>query len=961
MALMSMASWAATDITGSDFAVRAKHTVTYGTEISAADFQVRDVTFQSDLTATTDYTVEGVYTNSSCTLEADYPYEVGTVYVKLEGAGNYTGTKTASISITPKEIYVALKWNADALDNPTDAQLVTTPLTKTYGADDPTFKLDWSQTDFVEAGGLDDTDIEGTPVLAAHSNDVAWSEPEAPALPEVIGVEIELEGLTSQNYVIKLDPAFETEADPLDFTKMIINPKNLTALEVPAASLAISEVYQGKVIDPSFAITDGEYTLSEENGDITIEYTSEADGAGRNVDAEPWGVKITGVGNYTGTLDATVAITPAPMRVAVKNIKVPYKGAAYNAAYLAGLTEDLDEDNDPEYVYYGFVGEDAAAEASAAISATITPALVLTIDTEDGTAIDANTEGYALAINVDAVDLANYELEALESQGKLIIEKAKVTITANQARAQVYGKAETPIGYTVAYATPVAARRTAGADTPDDDSDDVYEKVFSTEPVFTHDEITGINDYDITLVSAGVATANFEVTKYVVTEYNEAGTARIDGTPVYSVIAAPITVVVLNHNKTYGQADPEELAAPVAGTDYIVSGLDDTSVLAGMTLTREDDSENVGEYELKAVLAEDMGDNFTLTCIPGKLIINPKELKVTAKAQTLAVGDDEEDLDLSAYTIDSSTPLVGEDEADAVFALAFDYVPATEETYEPVDVTADTYNSFEALYVEVEPETYELDETGVFDGEQTYYILVEAQEASGSLKDNIDPATEELVLDEGKEEQSFNQGIIVKLLSPNYKLVATAGKLTVIDATELVLLDDATDLSELEASEGPVKVTFASRELKANAWNTLWLPFNTTVKEVSSALGYALVDMLQEDATSDELNFKIHIGEIPAYTPFLVKTAEDVDMAEVKMKGEIVAPVEANMTMENKSYQFKSNLKSQVIGEPFWTTGKKMEDGGFVFSKYKATATLKALRAFVIAKEGVSAAPIFNI
>ena len=77
-----------------------------------------------------------------------------------------------------------------------------------------------------------------------------------------------------------------------------------------------------------------------------------------------------------------------------------------------------------------------------------------------------------------------------------------------------------------------------------------------------------------------------------------------------------------------------------------------------------------------------------------------------------------------------------------------------------------------------------------------------------------------------------------------------------------------------------VNVTFANRSLKKETWAVLVLPFATTVREVSNALGYAVVDLI--DATKGDANnvyFKLHMGAIPANTPFMVKTDANVDLA----------------------------------------------------------------------------------
>ena len=187
------------------------------------------------------------------------------------------------------------------------------------------------------------------------------------------------------------------------------------------------------------------------------------------------------------------------------------------------------------------------------------------------------------------------------------------------------------------------------------------------------------------------------------------------------------------------------------------------------------------------------------------------------------------------------------------------------------------------------------------------------------------------------------------------------GKFNVIAVGERVL-NEKSDLTQLVASVADEDVILESdRQIKKNVWASLVLPFNTTVRQVSNALGYAVVDMFVEDLNSDAMNFKLYMGEIPAYTPFLVKTDETVNLNNVVFEGvRIVALTDANrgnLTQSNKSYNFNGNMNYDVIGEEFWSDGSKMTEDGIQFNKYAATAKCRAMKAYITAKAGVSAAP----
>ena len=193
-------------------------------------------------------------------------------------------------------------------------------------------------------------------------------------------------------------------------------------------------------------------------------------------------------------------------------------------------------------------------------------------------------------------------------------------------------------------------------------------------------------------------------------------------------------------------------------------------------------------------------------------------------------------------------------------------------------------------------------------------------------------------------------------------------KLTIVPATS-ILLSDAEDLSKLNA-QADANVAFSSRELKQGVWTTMVLPFATTVRQVSNALGYAIVDMLDTDEESSDMNFKIHMGAIPAYTPFLVKVDEDINMNEVlfetagdvhvnivKFEGEVAK----NLTQSNKDYNFIGKLDLAAIGSDFWAVGSKMTKDDFKFNKYAAGKKVAPMRAYITAKPGVSAAPTIYI
>ena len=123
--------------------------------------------------------------------------------------------------------------------------------------------------------------------------------------------------------------------------------------------------------------------------------------------------------------------------------------------------------------------------------------------------------------------------------------------------------------------------------------------------------------------------------------------------------------------------------------------------------------------------------------------------------------------------------------------------------------------------------------------------------------------------------------------------------------------------------------------------------------------------MFVEDLNSAAMNFKLHMGEIPAYTPFLVKTDETINLNTVKFAGvRVLALSDANrgnLTQSNKSYNFVGNMKYAEVGQDWWSDGTSMTEEGIQFNKYRGTKACVALKAYITAKGDVTAAPMIYI
>ena len=298
-----------------------------------------------------------------------------------------------------------------------------------------------------------------------------------------------------------------------------------------------------------------------------------------------------------------------------------------------------------------------------------------------------------------------------------------------------------------------------------------------------------------------------------------------------------VVVTILPKSKTYNKV-PTDFGTLVEGADhdYIVSGKLDGDVLEGTLALSYGDKEDAGVYELVGSglsLSTDAQKHYDTKAWPtgieyvnAEYTINPVEItSLTINEQMLKVGDDVKQLsaEYEAYT---ATEVLDGDDLGAVII-------------ENVD-GADT----------------------------------QAPHAAGALG-------------------VFEHGLMIDgFTNKNYKLKVAGtkfyGRLIRYAGETFVLDDQDADLAtKLEDKDGNVvAITFSSRVLKAGQWNTLVLPFTTTVAELSQRLGYAVFDVLNEDNSNTEtISLVLGFGELTANKPFMVQPAQDINMNTITFVG----------------------------------------------------------------------------
>ena len=898
MALVSLAGYA-TDINEVNFSVG---TVPYGTKFTHANELVGTpvadhfttaehflVTYDIPLTKGTHYTWnEKFYSNEACTTEvALATATVGTYYVKIEGIGAFEGTKVSSFKVGKREVTVPL--NA--------------ALTKTYGAADPALTDDnikW--TSAVGFQGTDDKSVFTGTLSYTHENENVGGP-----------YDINVTGYTATNYTLKVTGGINITQKAI--TTAMITPVTLSGTYKAAAFTEFAvDVKDGST--PLVAGTDFTLNVYEESTFAT-KVASPKD-VRTGADKKYYlAIENKAGGNYsvTGKLAAgTFEITKAGLTVRVLpqskayNNSLALPSTAYGTAFevLGALgTDDIDKDgNIATFTNVSLTGNTSKNAGDYAITPDITLA-------------NQNT---------------NYDYNFVPATFK--INKRELTITANKAK-KVFGKAETAvtkmdggaadaIGYGGVTLTPTLEKDADGADipwaVPAAEEADMKKASVADNPSTLADE-TEVNG-DLKVVRPGAGT---DETKKVWADALEVSyTAAADVWKNYTVITkkgdftivgGKIYVTALNQKKNYGEADPEWTA--VKDKNFIVTGLSGEDALTTLpTLTRAA-GETVNDYVITPAGAVAPDGYEEIVYATGTFTINARPITIVAQPQTLKVGETVAALDQNAFTITNTKADEGlntGDKASDVFSLVFgqgkDITGAPDASIDNVALTGGAldahapYNAGIFYALGTKAGNYNITFTPgkliVIDPDATL-VLNRPNKASYTATPALDNAATVIAA------AAADKYTATEANAYNGGLTGAISTTTVLDATQATKLNGLTGVSKTTyaAGESPVAadcnlynatltgavstadvqkkyVTFSDFAMVAEKWYPIVLPFATTVKEVSETFGYAIVNILKKDNTDKtKIAFKLHMGEIPANEPFVVKVYEDVNMNEV--------------------------------------------------------------------------------
>ena len=608
------------------------------------------------------------------------------------------------------------------------------------------------------------------------------------------------------------DYSTATPAKKLTFTGGW-TPDNYTITYVGALNIA------QKNISGTATITAWQGDVVYTGKDITPVYT---------VKDKADGIVLTAETDYTVSKAKTVAASPYTPTITFQG---NYTGAIVVAAEksfdvtAAPITVSIDDQEvtynsanqgtlaagSLTYYYSGIVGDDI--DNAATIKATFTAPTSVTA----GTAVDAGD--YTLTISGGSGAGNYYFKDYLPANLK--IKKAEITITAD-AKSKKYGTSDPGLTF-----------NSAGVKGSTWSFDNITLSRANGEDVGTYDitpDVSAATIREIGTYNKGWrdVTANYTF-------------KAVKGT--FTIEQGGIVVTIKDAEKFYGEADPE--------FTYAVTGLFGGDELAPFTITR-DAGEAAGKgpgkskgYSLTATVVNPNPTKYeTVTVVPGILTIKKAQLEFSCDA--LSVKKDATDAEKTAALNKSLITVTGINNSDAAANL-YDL------SYKG-DVVFNADNT---------------DDDGVVATLKATKLITE-NEVDYTAQDLY-----EIVTDKNTDPWTVNT-------TTNFKLIVGDGT----DAPLAFTSIDA-DYATIQAHAGEtqnVTLTLSTRKDRqvpagtkhnwaAQTWNTMVLPFEVSVADLSRALGYAIVNRVDASKTTEgNVQFKLEMDKIPANEPFCVKT-----------------------------------------------------------------------------------------
>ena len=591
-------------------------------------------------------------------------------------------------------------------------------------------------------------------------------------------------------------------------------------------------------------------------------------------------VKIDGQNNFKGTVYKEFKINKKKLGVRAKDVNVVYDGTTNwisnvtNALLEINVTDGALNDFFDVIEFDGLVPasgqtnvEPAEADTYPAILANPNNKITVKFQQNAVDATEAIKAGdYNIVITSGTDIFTNYEpIYANGSQG------GKLKVAKRVVKGKVVNQSK-KFGTPDAFAEGVAGTKDLISITdPSTSGNDglVNSHNITAYPLVKRDAGEEKNEYNLYL--SYDETNKFVVKTIAQTPVDVTENYEFDITPgKFTIGEGTISIYANNKTITYGEMTvaqaKQALTAMVIGmTDAEVEQVQ-AAVNAKLTLVIPEELEledddflpatttgySIKIGDLTGVIPADILANYNSTFNKfdenAKFIVNKKALtKIETKQQALQYGDKIDALKKNASTIVITGLVEGEDAEAVIAEMRFAFA-----NYVTLDNGAITTpaGTTEAQYKDgVYFKGIQLDG----DAALTNYSYPDLTDAKKFVAGNlvVTPATAAMKLD------GFT--------------------------SETVAADQANNITKLTENNGKkVNIQFANRSLKKEQWGVLVLPFETTVREISNALGYAVVDLINP-AKGDENNvyFKLHMGTIPANTPFMVKTDANIDLSTI--------------------------------------------------------------------------------
>ncbi|MCR5625435.1 MAG: hypothetical protein K6G11_09430, partial [Lachnospiraceae bacterium] len=616
--------------------------------------KIKSVTFSDDSTITYAGSKDNVITSVTI---------VDTLDSNKDVTDNYTiSTINGTLTVNPKEIKVTAGSAGKTYDG--------TALTNT------TFKV----ADTI--GNADETDLTGY-----SSYDVNHEGVESAALVanDKINVTITGSRTLAGSSANKAGNAVVRNAAGDDITGSYKISYVDGSLVVNKKALVISANYKTKTYDGTALVSDvtnsNDYTIGEVSGDTTvktlaagdtiksIEYDGSQTIAGKS-DTLPKNVQIVNSSNVDVTASYSITYNSNTLEVTKKALKI----TADDAEKIYDGTPLIKHSCTSE----GLVGGDTAA-GTTTIKDTISKVVYSGLQTIVGEC--KNTPSSATILNNTGKDVTeSYNISYVA--GTLKVTQREVTIHAKSANKEYDGTPLVCNDYTVD-----AKTDTTGLVDGD--------KVVAIEVVGSQTEINTASDVNNNNITEGSVKINNSNNENVTASYKiilKPGTLTVGS-------GTPITITAGSASKTYdGTAltcSDYELTSGALSTGHKIEKVtfdySTTDNVQNSKITYEGSTDNVIDT-VKIVDTlnnnEDVTSNYTISTLPGKLTINPKEIRLTARsvsktydgiALTIATfkGDDglgnADDNYLTAYETYSaanegvhSAALIGDDKINVV-------------------------------------------------------------------------------------------------------------------------------------------------------------------------------------------------------------------------------------------------------------------------------------------------------